>query len=163
MSFFKRLYVNFMQRLQNLQGSRKSIAAGVAWGVAVTFTPFVGLHALLAMFIAWLSGVSVLAAAIGTVVGNPWTFPFIWIAVYYTGRWFLEGRTDILPAVDFEHIFSQAGRALMSFNFESFGTDIWPVVKIMMVGCLPFCIAVWIISYYIILNTLSKLSADKKD
>lgn len=153
----------FMGRLRSLNGEPSSIAAGVAWGVAVTFTPFVGLHALMAMSIAWISGASVLAAAVGTVVGNPWTFPFIWLAVYYTGRWLMEGRTDVLPAIDFEHVFSQAGRALMNFNFDNFATDVWPVVKVMMVGCIPFCIAAWIISYYIILKMLAKFSPDEKE
>ena len=138
---FKR---HFIERLRSLSGTPSSIAGGAAVGVMVSFTPFVGLHTLLAVVLAWALRFNVLAAAIGTIAGNPWTFPFIWAAVYYTGRIMLEGSSVMLPHV--------------KFDFSRFFSDIWPVLKPMIVGCVPFCIAAWIISYYIVKNTLDKLT-----
>lgn len=152
---FKR---HFIERLRSLSGTQSSIAGGAAVGVMVSFTPFVGLHTLLAVVLAWALRFNVLAAAIGTIAGNPWTFPFIWAAVYYTGRIMLEGSSVMLPHVNFEHIFQQSAHALMTFDFSRFFSDIWPVLKPMIVGCVPFCIAAWIISYYIVKNTLDKLT-----
>ena len=70
----------------------------------------------------------------------------------------LEGSSVMLPHVNFEHIFQQSAHALMTFDFSRFFSDIWPVLKPMIVGCVPFCIAAWIISYYIVKNTLDKLT-----
>lgn len=150
----------FMERLRSLKGSPGSIAAGAATGVMVSFTPFIGLHTLLAIVFAWLIRANVLAAALGTVVGNPWTFPFIWASVYYTGRVLLEGTAAAVMPVNFENIFHAASHALMTFDFSDFLSDVWPVLKPMIIGCVPFCIAAWIISYYIVKNTLDKLTAN---
>ena len=37
-------------------------------------------------------------SAIGTAVGNPWTFPFIWAAIYRTGA-FILGDVDSAQAL----------------------------------------------------------------
>ena len=73
-------------RVVRLAGSPYSIAAGLACGAAISFTPFIGLHFGLAALIAWLIGGNILASAIGTVVGNPWTFPFIWWGTFGIGE-----------------------------------------------------------------------------
>lgn len=46
---FKR---HFIERLRSLSGTPSSIAGGAAVGVMVSFTPFVGLHTLLAVVLA---------------------------------------------------------------------------------------------------------------
>ncbi len=141
-------YLN--ERLANLQGTPYSIAAGVACGAAISFTPFVGAHLVLAMMTAWLIRANVVAAALGTAVGNPWTFPFIWPAVFYVGRKLLgmEGNTEKI--IDFSDVFSKAYKALVNLDFSLFFNDIWPILKHMMVGCVPFYVIVWVGCYYIL-------------
>lgn len=56
---FKR---HFIERLRSLSGTPSSIAGGAAVGVMVSFTPFVGLHTLLAVVLAWALRFNVLAA-----------------------------------------------------------------------------------------------------
>ncbi len=68
-----------------MPGSPRTIAAGFACGAAISFTPFIGLHFVLAALLAWIIGGNVIASAFGTVVGNPWTFPIIWIGIYRLG------------------------------------------------------------------------------
>ena len=72
-------------RLARLPGSPYAIACGFAWGAAVSFTPFVGLHFIISGICAYFTRASIIASAIGTAVGNPWTFPFIWALVYNMG------------------------------------------------------------------------------
>ncbi|WP_205027983.1 DUF2062 domain-containing protein [Oleisolibacter albus] len=72
-------------RMGRLPGSPHAIAAGLASGAAASMTPFIGLHFLLSFVVAWPVRGSYIAAAIGTVVGNPWTFPAIWYASYLLG------------------------------------------------------------------------------
>ncbi|MCP4354084.1 MAG: DUF2062 domain-containing protein [Proteobacteria bacterium] len=57
--------------------SSHKIALGFAVGVFVSFTPYLGLHGLFAILIASILSASVFAALMGTLVGNPWTFPLI--------------------------------------------------------------------------------------
>ncbi len=147
-------------RLSRLGSTPYSIAAGVACGVAISFTPFVGLHFVLAAITAFLCRGNILASALGTAMGNPWTFPIIWVSVYYTGKWFLGIGVD--KHVSFMQTFEKGMHALMSFDFSNFVTDVWPVIYPMMVGCIPYYIISWLLSYYIVWHALNHISKKKK-
>lgn len=155
------LWHHLLDRLEELSGTPQSIAAGFACGVAVSFTPFLGFHCILAAAMAWFIRGNVLAAAIGTVAGNPWTFPFIWISVLYTGRLILGGAYEQSAQVDFLHFFEKSTHALLSFDFSAFLTDIWPVLWPMIIGCIPFVLVVWFITYYLLKAALSKFGTKK--
>lgn len=148
-------------RLSRIGSSPYSLAAGVACGSAISFTPFVGLHFVLAAITAFLCGGNILASALGTAMGNPWTFPIIWVSVYYTGRWFLgeDGAIDF----SFLDVFEKGMRALMSFDFSNFVSDVWPVIWPMMVGCIPYYIVVWALTYYITKKALMGLKKKKSE
>lgn len=155
--YIKKVTQKIVIKLKHLGGTPYSIAAGFACGVAISFTPFIGFHLILAAVTAWLLRGNVVSSAIGTLIGNPWTFPFIWIAVLMTGHFFL-GQTDLSANVDFLHTFEAAGKALFTLNFSNFGRDIWPILLPMMVGCIPFYIASWLISYKLIKSTMEKIT-----
>ncbi len=74
-------------RVLRLSDTSKSIAAGLAIGMAVSFTPIVGTHFVQAGMIAYFARVNILSALIGTFVGNPWTFPFMWWAAISFGSY----------------------------------------------------------------------------
>lgn len=164
---WKRYGRYILLRLQRLKGTPKEIAAGVACGVAASFTPFVGFHFVLAATTAWFVRGNILASAIGTAAGNPWTFPFIWVSVLYTGRWMLGGEYEGSDRVVFIPLFEKATRALMTFDFSLFVRDVWPILWPMMVGCIPFYIAAWGISYYLMKGALDRIEKEfdehKKD
>ena len=82
---WRRASAYFYHRLMRLKGSPHAIATGFACGAAVSFTPFIGLHFVFSAILAWVLRGNVLAALLGTAVGNPWTFPFIWMAIYWVG------------------------------------------------------------------------------
>ncbi|MDO4184615.1 MAG: DUF2062 domain-containing protein [Rhodospirillales bacterium] len=153
-------YVKYLGlRLSRLGNSPRAIAAGVACGVAVSFTPFVGLHFVLAAITAFLCRGNVLASALGTAMGNPWTFPIIWVSVFYTGRWFLG--YDGTMNVSFLHVFEKSMHAIISFDFSGFASDVWPVFFPMLVGCIPYYIVAWIVTYYLVKNGLLKIMNKK--
>ena len=89
-------------RLARIDGTPYAIAAGFASGAAISFTPFVGLHFIFAAIIAWIVRGNILTSAIGTAVGNPWTFPFIWAATYNLGINILGGDAadDLMDQLD---------------------------------------------------------------
>ena len=85
-------------RLARLETSPHAIAAGFAAGAAVSFTPLLGLHFLLAFVLCFVTRGSFVAAVAGTVVGNPLTFPFIFAATYWLGT--LIRRLVVTPPED---------------------------------------------------------------
>jgi len=72
-------------RVARMPGTPSSIALGFACGIGVIFTPFVGLHLVIALVVAWIVRGSPLAAAVGTLASNPWTIPPILIGTYKLG------------------------------------------------------------------------------
>ncbi len=88
------LYVVY--RIRRLPDPAHKISRGIAVGVFVCFTPFFGLHFLLATGIAWMIGGNMLAALLATFVGNPLTFPIIAGTSVELGNWIL-GRQNTLP------------------------------------------------------------------
>ena len=103
---WRRLGVYFLMRLTRLSGTSHSIALGFACGAAISFTPFVGFHIVLSILLAYLLRGHLIASVVGTVVGNPWTFPFIWLATYKVGQMMLgSGEAAPWPAVTmFKHV-----------------------------------------------------------
>ncbi len=75
-----------VHRVGRLPHTPYAIAAGLACGAAFSMTPFMGLHFLLGAGLAWVMRASIIAAAAGTALGNPWTFPLIWALTYRLGR-----------------------------------------------------------------------------
>ena len=144
------LYVS--KRIFRLTGSPHTIAAGVAAGVFASFTPFMGFHFLLAFAIAYLLAGNMIAAALGTFVGNPLTFPFIWASTFALGRKLL-GETSAVTA-PFQHlgkIMTDIGQALWRLDFAEFGAalaEIWhPLLKPMLFGGILIGMSVAIIFY----------------
>jgi len=125
-------------RLARIPDSPYSIAAGLACGAAISFTPLIGLHLALSIGIAWLMRANLVAAAIGTLVGNPWTFPLIWLATYETGV-LLLGAENHIDITEF----------LKTFNiFENPYQTLKPVLAPLLLGSIPYMFLVWIAVYF---------------
>ncbi len=73
-------------RMRRLPDTPHRIALGVAFGVWVCFTPFYGLHMLLAAFMAWAFKANLLSSVAATFLGTPVTFPFIAAICMKVGR-----------------------------------------------------------------------------
>ena len=86
---WKRLVHYYRHRIGRLSGTPYFIAAGLASGVAVSFTPFLGLHMIMAALLALAVRGSLVASAIGTLFGNPWTFTIIFTIQFKVGRMLL--------------------------------------------------------------------------
>lgn len=135
-------------RVARLPGTPYSIAAGFACGAAVSFTPFVGLHLLGGALFAWLIRGNLIASWIGTLVGNPWTFPFIWIGIYRLGILMGAGDENSAQSLDFIGFFDQLIQALKTFDLSFIGETAWPVLWPMMVGGTPLFIGSWILFFF---------------
>ena len=84
---WRRTFHYYRHRMFRTGDSTYKIAAGLAMGAALSFTPFLGTHILQAMFMSWLIRASVVSGAVGTAVGTPWTYPIMFILAYKLGIW----------------------------------------------------------------------------
>ena len=82
---FQRSFYYLRERVSRMSGSTQALALGVACGAAASMTPFLGLHFIIAAVLAYLVRGNLFTSAIGTIVGNPWSFPLIWAADNYVG------------------------------------------------------------------------------
>lgn len=146
---FRRAGSYMVHRLSRLPGTPYTLACGFACGAAASFTPLVGLHFILAALLAWLLRADILASAIGTAVGNPWTFPFIWVWLYTVGNWMGFGEKGLnVMELDFPRLFGQLMESLLNGNFGAVVDIAGPVLLPMFMGSLPSTVLVWIIFYF---------------
>jgi len=81
-------------RVRRLPDTPEKISRGIWAGVFTTFTPFYGLHFLVAALIGRVMRGNILAALLGTFFGNPLTYLPIGIASLSTGHFLLGTRPD---------------------------------------------------------------------
>lgn len=146
-------------RVARIPGSAYSLAAGFACGAAISFTPFIGLHFVLAALLAYVIRANIIASAIGTAVGNPWTFPFIWVGVYNVGNWLTSADGVAAHEVDFLEVLTESMQALHQLDYQFLFDTAWPVLMPMLVGCVPVGIFVWIFFYVALRPMISKYQA----
>jgi len=140
---FRRAWSHLLLRMSRLKACPHNLSIGFAAGAFASFLPFVGFHFVIAAALAVVVRGSVIASAIGTVVGNPITFPLIWFATYKIGV-LLTGQSVPYDHGDVDGL----AKAGFGFNVEYFsgvwqslGSAVWP----MLVGALPlglFCASV---------------------
>lgn len=135
---WNRLLLYYRHRLVRLPDSSYRIAAGLACGAAVSFTPFIGLHVILALVLAFAMRANVVAAMIGTIVGNPWTFPLIWTLIYWMGATAMGSDSALVlgDVIDTELLFFSPMEALE------------PVLLPMIIGGIPLAVLVWWLVYW---------------
>lgn len=155
--YIRKISQRIFYKLREIKGSPKSVADGFVTGIAVSFTPFVGFHILIALLIAKTMKQSGLAATLGTIAGNPWTFPVIWYLIWHTGMLFLLKDMPAEP-IHFSLFFKELFHALIMLDFKTFLSDIWPVFFPMLIGCIPFCAAIWALMPQFIIRMLNKKS-----
>ncbi|MDX1782085.1 MAG: DUF2062 domain-containing protein [Thalassovita sp.] len=111
-------------RLHRLPDSPEKIARGIFAGVFTTFTPFFGMHFVVAGTLAFIMRGNILAALLGTFFGNPLTYLPIGVISMKTGYFLL--RRD--PHADHEVERSLAGKfvdagADLQHNFFAIFSD----------------------------------------
>jgi uncharacterized protein len=80
------------------------VAAAIALGVGVGFSPFLGVHFLLALGLAFLFRLNRLDAVLGQFAGNPWTLPPVFAIGYRLGRAMLRYDRRRVPRLDWRPI-----------------------------------------------------------
>jgi uncharacterized protein len=125
-------------RLRRLSDTPHAVALGFAIGVFTAVTPFLGTHMVMAALLAWVIGGSVVAALLGTFIGNPLTYPLFWYSTYEVGNLMLGGSSGKEP-ID-----------LSGGIFQSSLEHLWPILKPMSLGSIPVGILLAALSYLLV-------------
>ena len=144
---FRRAWSFQMRRLSRLKACPHKISLGFAVGAFASFLPLVGFHFLLAAAIAYMLRGNIIASAIGTVVGNPFTFPMVWygtnkIGVVFTG-----------PAVPATPMQAGIDVAPGGGLWQALGDAFWP----MFIGALPLGFACATLCYLLVYHSLRSM------
>lgn len=123
---WRRAGTYILHRLRRLPDSPERIARGFFAGVFISFTPLFGFHFIGAALIAWAYRGNIIAALLGTFVGNPLTTPIFMTMSLETGYWLL-GAEHRMPLSQVMPFFTEAA-AQISRNMVTFwtgGTSDW--------------------------------------
>ena len=124
----------------------ESVAIGMAWGASVSVTPALGLHLITCYLGTWLMRGNLIAATVGTILGNPWTFPFFF---------YLDYKIGVL--LFFDEI--ENYEINLKFLLENFERLFLPTFF----GSIPVAIITWLTTYYITKGILEKRLNGKKN
>jgi uncharacterized protein (DUF2062 family) len=147
---WRRSTLYYVKRILRLSATPYAIAAGCAVGTFVSFTPFIGFHIAISIALAWLFRCNVIAAAIGTSVGNPLTFPLIWASTYNLGYAILSGEPAEAPP--------PIGHHFLERSIENLS----PLVKTMSVGSLPLGFLASLVIYAIVYKSVAAYQATRR-
>lgn len=151
----KRLGLYYKHRMGRLPGTPQFIAKGMAAGVSISFTPFVGLHILMGTLTCWLTRGSLISMVLGSLIGgNIWTLPLIWISTYKLGH-LMTGHSHVTKAV-------QAGLQPDKFSLQTLIDQPGKFLLPMTLGCLPLLLVAWVATYYITLEVVRKYQTARK-
>jgi uncharacterized protein (DUF2062 family) len=141
----------YRKRTLRLSGTPYAIAIGAAAGAFASFTPFMGFHILIALAASWALRGNLIAAAIGTAIGNPLTFPFIWASTYQLGTVMKGGSLESLP--------ERLDRNLADRSLR----DILPLIEPMMIGALPLGLAAAAATYLLVFKGVKAYQQQRRD
>ena len=158
-------------RIKRLPDSPKNISFGVAIGVFVSFSPFFGIHVLLAFIIARSLRVNILAAILGTFMGNPVTFPIIAALNFGIGELFFDfsaeeisSKSFLQQLVDVAYAFYGNISIIMQGKRADFSTEIdffYGIFLPYLLGGLVLGVVAGVVSYFIVLPMIVTYKARK--
>ena len=124
------------------------VAAAIAMGIGVGFSPFIGFHIWIALGLAFLLRLNKVDAALGQFVGNPWTLPAVYALGYRLGRRILHYDRRSVPRLAWD-------RLLHSDFWKAFeGPAFAPRLLSFLVGTTVIAIAIGLAAYVLFLSIL---------
>ncbi len=142
----------FKARFLHMLGSDSPpevVAASFAIGVAISFTPLLGLHWIIALALAFVLRLNKLDVLLGTLVVNPLTLPAVGAVAIPVGRFFLRARREAIAHLPWKEMFRR-----------SFWTAAGPTMKAigvqMAVGMFALSLVAGALTYVILLRLIRR-------
>ncbi len=119
------------------------VAAAIALGVGIGFSPFLGAHFLLALGLAFLFRLNRIDAILGQFAGNPWTLPPVFAIGFRLGRWLLRYDHHSVPRLPWEKL----GHADFWLAFR--GSSLGPRLLSFLVGTTVLAVGIGLATYLV--------------
>jgi len=85
--------------------SPERVAAAIALGVGIGFSPFIGFHFWFALGLAFLLRLNKVDTVLGQFAGNPWTIPPVFVVGYRLGNVLLGYGEAEMPNLPWDRLF----------------------------------------------------------
>ena len=129
----------YRHRIFRTGDSVYKITAGLACGVAVAFSPFLGTHLIQTVFLTWLVRGNYIAGIVGSAFGNPWTYPAIFwggyeLGVNIFGLWGLHDMIALEGPVTLGDLFDHPLHLLLPLSVGGYlcALAAWPLAYILL-------------------------------
>jgi hypothetical protein len=123
------------------------VAASFAIGVAISFTPLIGLHWIIALILAIILRLNKVDMLLGTLVVNPLTLPAVAAVAIPIGRFLLKARREAIAHLPWHEMLRR-----------SFWTTAGPAMKAiglqMAVGMFLLAVLVGALTYVVLVNLI---------
>ena len=127
----------------------ETVAASFAIGVAISFTPLLGLHWIIALLLAVILKLNKVDVLLGTLVVNPLTLPPVAAVAIPIGRLLLRARHEAIVHLPWREVFRR-----------SFWTAAGPTMKAvgfqMAVGMLFLSVIFGALTYVVLVNLIRR-------
>ena len=147
-------------KLGRASGTPRYVAIGFASGVSVAFTPFLGAHLAMALLLAMVLRGSMVAAFVGTFLGNPWTYPFIWVASYEIGTAVLPGTHTAHP--EYVRTLVNFVTSILTLDGHRFAERVWPTFFPMLVGGMVMAVVGGVSAFWLAKLAIEKWQAERR-
>ena len=127
----KRTLIYYKHRILRLPHSTHDIAMGLASGAAVSWTPTLPFQIVQCYIFCKVTRANFLASIVGTLVGNPWTFPILFLISYMVGDFILDitNARDLIEVIIGDNtFFNEQGFTMNSFLPTLIGGYIMAVI-----------------------------------
>jgi uncharacterized protein (DUF2062 family) len=145
---WKRRWKVLVLDLLGREESPERVAAAIAMGIGVGFSPFIGFHIWIALGLPIILPLNNVDAALGQFVGNPWTLPAVYALGYRLGRGILHYDRRSVPRLAWD-------RLLHSDFWKAFeGPAFAPRLLSFLVGTTVIAVAIGLAAYVFFLAIL---------
>ena len=151
-----RAYKYLFKRVSRIPDKSHAIAIGVACGVAVSMTPFVGFQLLLTALCAFILRGNIVAGLLATAIGNPITFPFIWLGSYKLGKIIMGQSSLVSQQIHFMELFKDMKEAIVMCDFQLLIEKVIPILTPMAIGGTIMAIISGFLTYYLIIGMVDE-------
>jgi uncharacterized protein (DUF2062 family) len=147
MASTKALLGKWMEALLHIHDTPRRTAAAFALGIFFGFSPFLGLHTILALAVAFLFNLNRVAVLVGVYANLPWFLPAWYGLTTAAGAWMLGTR---LPPGFVERVGEIFSPSLLHAQFwRQMAHDMRPLLWPYVLGSLVGCALLAALSYYL--------------
>lgn len=105
-----------LRQILRLDETPHELAKSFAVGVFVAFTPFLGLHTVVALLLAWALRLNKAVAITGTLVNNPWTIVFVFVGPTWIAVKVMRHMGIYVPAMNYELLSAQFAESMEKYK-----------------------------------------------